>query len=201
MANKFTRLIDKMFAEYSSAGTEDKILIAYFHKGDEDGGCDDYDYTDSGEILECVGERDHDHAFLGNETLPEEKCGSWRNEGPFMLDWNELSDMIWEAFREEINDYKYESTNCYWYRYYFITKDYKLYTSVEQRLCNVSEEKLVVDLGALSEDEAEGAADKQTLSYMEEYIDRIRLNFKELKSDKAKEKAYKMIEKLPHKKD
>jgi hypothetical protein len=199
MANKFTRLIDKMFAEYSSAGTEDKILFANFHKGDEDGGCDEYDYTDSGEILECVCERDLDHEFLGNETLPDELCGSWDKEGPFMKDWNELTDMIWEAFREDINNYKYESTNCYWYKYYFITKDYKIYSSVERRLCEVSNEKLIVDLGALSEDAAEGAADKQTLSYIEEHVTEIFAKFKALKSDSAKEKAYKMIEKLPHK--
>lgn len=45
MENKITKKIDEMFEKYSANGTEKRILLAYYHEGNEDGGCERYDRT------------------------------------------------------------------------------------------------------------------------------------------------------------
>ena len=199
--NKICKKIDEMFEKYSVNGTEKWILIAYYHQGNEDGGSDCYDYTGFGDIDDRVADRDDECKFLGNHKMPSEMIGTWQNPGPFRKDWDELTDMIWKSFEREIEEDRYESTNCYWYNYVFVNKNHLMFSCVESDFDDIKEEGRLADFNNYTEDQIDDGPDKQTLSYIKEHVEAIKSRLKELKSDKFKKEATDMIRGLLEEKE
>ena len=191
--NKITKKIDEMFEKYSINGTEKWILIAYFHKGDEDGGMSTYDYTGFGDIEDEVYDQDDDCKFLGNHKLSSEMIGTWAKPGPYRKDWDELSAMIWNSFERDIEDDKYERTNCYWYNYVFVSNDHKMFSCVESDFSDIKAEGRIADFNNYTEDELETGPDMQTIAYIEEHVNAIKPLLKKLKFDRFKKEATDMI--------
>jgi hypothetical protein len=199
--NKICKKIDEMFEKYSANGTEKWILIAYFHQGDEDGGNGCYDYTGFGDIEDRVANRDDECKFLGNYKLDEKLIGTWQKPGPFRKDWDELTDMIWKSFERDIEDGKYESTNCYWFNYIFVTKDHLMFSCVESDFEDIKAEGRIADFNNYTEEQLDDGPDKQNLAYIEEHVKAIKPLLRELKSDKFKKEAADMIRGLLDKKE
>ena len=200
MQNKFTRLIDKIFEEYSIAGTEKYIPLAYFHEGDEDGGCDEYDYTSYRDVFDRFSDQDEGHnddtLYIGT-LVSSEDVGGYNCPGPFRKLWDELSDMIWNSFSRQLNENRFEGTNCYWYNYLFIGKDYKIYSCVESNFEDIKDDDPILDLSELSEEDADNAEDKETLEFIKDACNEIQAQFKKLKNPDFKDKAYALIHELP----
>ena len=191
--NKICKKIDEMFEKYSVNGTEKWILIAYYHQGDEDGGNGCYEYTGFGDISDKVDDKDDDCKFLGNHKMPSEMIGTWQKPGPFRKDWDELADLIWKSFEREIEDDRFERTNCYWFNYVFVNKNHQMFSCVESDFYDIKEEGRLADFNNYTEDQLNEGPDKQTLSYIKEHVEVIKTRLKELKSDKFKKEAEEMI--------
>lgn len=194
--NKINKKIDEMFEKYSANGTEKWILIAYFHEGDEDGGNGEYDYTGFGDIEDRVYDQDDDCKFLGNHKLDENLIGTWQKPGPFHKDWDELTDMIWDTFERDIEDGKYESTNCYWYNYVFVSNDHKMFSCVESDFSDIKAEGRIADFDGYTEDELDNGPDMQTIAYIKDHVNAIKPLLKKLKFDRFKKEAVDMISSL-----
>lgn len=155
-------------------------------------------------MIERVGDQDDDCKFLGNDKLDEKLVGTWKEPGPFRRDLDELSKMIFGSFQREIEENRYEGTNCYWYNYVFVTKDHKILSCVESDFCDIDEESNsceLVDLDELSDLEAGNAPDKQALSYIEDHVKAIKPYLEQLSSIEAKKQAADMIRALVYKKE
>lgn len=191
--NKICKKIDEMFEKYSANGTEKWIMIAYFHQGDQDGGCDCYDYTGFNDIDDKVADRDDDCKFLGNHKIDRNIIGTWQKPGPFRKDWDELAHLIWNTFERDIEDGKYERTNCYWFNYVFVTKNHQMFSCVESDFYDITEEGRIADFNNYTEEQLDEGPDKQNLAYIEEHVKALKPLLKELKSDKFKKEAADMI--------
>lgn len=194
--NKICKKIDEMFEKYSANGTEKWILIAYFHEGDQDGGSGSYDYTGFNDIDDKVEDRDDDCKFLGNHKLDRKLVGTWQKPGPFRKDWDELTDMIWKSFERDIEDGKYESTNCYWYNYVFVSKDHLMFSCVESDFEDIKAEGRIADFNNYTEEQLDDGPDKQNLAYIEEHVKALKPLLRELNGDKFKKEATDMIRDL-----
>lgn len=158
MENKYTRYIDNMFDKYDKEGKSKYIYLGFCHKGDEDGGCDDYDYI--GEYWYDVEEQE--------PSAYSEKCLWWRIDtddeklnDAYEKDWGELCRLLNDGFRVLVKA-NYSSTNGVWWRHYFIGRDYHVYTVVSRG--DIHNE--MVDSGSvdqLNEKDAELAEDRQVL--------------------------------------
>lgn len=191
MANKFTTKIDEMFAKYGRTdGKDEYIILGYCHSGDEDGRTDDFEYFDS------VYESDVEGHHTGKERRPH--CLYPQTEDlddDFDKDWDSLSEQIWDAFRSKMREGMYESTNCYWYRYFAVTKDHKLVTFVSRG--DMSDgDKVIVDLDTYSEKQAETAADYELLGYIQEKCAGIKENLSDITHDEIRQKAIAEIKEL-----
>lgn len=185
MANKFTRKIDEMFARFGKPGDK-YIILGYCHSGDEDGNTDDFEYFDC--MWECYvdgthtgpGRRDHCLYYDGREQ-----------EDIFEEDWDELTHMLWDSYRETMGP-DFESTNCYYYRFYAVTKDHKLVTFISRGDLSDGDEVLL-DLDTVSEEQANSAPDVQTLGYIYEHCESIENYLNDLKDEEFREKAINRI--------
>ncbi len=185
MANKFTRKIDEMFAKFGKPG-DNYIILGYCHSGDEDGGTRDYDYFD------CLWECNVDGTHTGPERRDHCLYYDTRvQEVAFEEDWDELCTMLWDSYRETMGP-DFESTNCYYYRFYAVTKDHKLVTFVSRGDFSDPDEVLI-DLDTVSEDQANSAADVQTLGYIYQKCESIENYLNELKDEEFREKAINRI--------
>lgn len=191
--NEICKKIDEMFEKYSANGTEKWIMIAYFHEGDQDGGCDCYDYTGFNDIDDRVAGYDDDCKFLGNHKLDRKLVGTWQKPGPFRKDWDELTNMIWESFRRDLEDGKYERTNCCWFNYVFVTKNHQMFSCVESDFDDITEEGRIADFNNYTEEQLDEGPDKQNLAYIEEHVNALKPLLRDLKSDKFKKEAADMI--------
>lgn len=191
--NKICKKIDEMFEKYSANGTEKWILIAYFHQGNEDGGNGCYDYTGFNDIDDRVAGYDDDCKFLGNHKLDRKLVGTWKKPGPFRKDWDELAHLIWNTFERDIEDGKYESTNCYWFNYVFVAKNHQMFSCVESDFEDIKAEGRIADFNNYTEEQLDEGPDKQNLAYIEEHVKALKPLLKELKSDKFKKEAADMI--------
>ena len=185
MANKFTRKIDEMFARFGRPGDK-YIILGYCHSGDEDGGTDDYEYFD------CMWESYVD----GTHTGPERRDHCLYYDGreqevAFEEDWDELTTMLWDSYRETMGP-DFEGTNCYYYRFYAVTKDHKLISFVSRGDLSDPDEVLL-DLDTVSEDQANSAADVQTLGYIYNKCESIENYLNDLKDEEFREKAINRI--------
>lgn len=185
MANKFTRKIDEMFARFGRP--DDKyIILGYCHSGDEDGGTRDYEYFD------CMWECYVDGTHTGPERRDHCLCYDTREqEVAFEEDWDELCTMLWDSYRETMGP-DFEGTNCYYYRFYAVTKDHKLVTFVSRGDFSDPDEVLL-DLDTVSEEQANSAPDVQTLGYIYQKCESIENYLNDLKDDEFREKAINRI--------
>ena len=199
--NKICKKIDEMFEKYSANGTEQWILIAYYHQGDQDGGNDCYDYTGFNDIDDRVASHDDDCKFLGNHKLASELIGTWKKPGPFRKDWDELTDMIWKSFEREIEEDRYERTNCFWFNYIFVNKNHQMFSCVESDFEDIKEEGRLADFNNYTEEQLNEGPDKQNLAYIEEHVNALKPLLRELKFDKFKKEAADMIRGLVYAKE
>lgn len=188
MANKFTRKIDEMFARFGKPG-DNYIILGYCHSGDEDGGTDDYEYFDC--MWECYVD--------GTHTGPERKNHCLYYDGKcqkdiFEEDWDELTKMLWDSYRETMGP-NFESTNCYYYRFYAVTRDHKLVSFISRGDFSDGDEVLI-DLDTVSEEQANSAADAQTLGYIYENCRSIEDYLSDLKDEEFRKKAIAAIKEL-----
>lgn len=183
MANKFTKAVDAFFKRWMR---DDAKIIPLFncHSGDEDGGTDDYTWTDwweTEDMWEVDGAELNDNYDNG-----EEDC---RN------DWDKLTDLLYESFHTALES-NYSGTNCYWRRYYYITRDYQVKASVERSMCDVSADglnELVLDFGTYSEKAAEMASDNDKLESIDDHVNDINYLVDKLQHDESKAKVCEML--------
>lgn len=191
MANKFTTKIDEMFAKYGRPdGKDEYIILGYCHSGDEDGNTDDYEYFD------CVAESDVEGWHAGKERRSH--CLYPQSEKlveDFEKDWDNLSEQIWDAFRSKMRVNMFESTNCYWSRYFAVTKDHKLVSFVSRGDMSDGDEE-IIDLDTYSQEQADTAADYELLGYIQEKCEGIKSNLSDMTHDEIRQKAIAAIKEL-----
>jgi len=191
MANKFTTKIDEMFAKYGRPdGKDEYIILGYCHSGDEDGGTHDYDYFD------CVYESDVAGHRAGKERRPH--CLFSQTEDldeDFEKDWDNLTNQIWDAFRSKMREGMFEGTNCYWSRYFAVTKDHKLVSFVSRGDMSDGDE-VIVDLDTYSKEQADTAADYELLGCIQEKCEGIKSNLSDMTHDEIRQKAIAAIKEL-----
>jgi len=188
MANKFTKKIDEMFARFGKPGDQ-YIILGYCHSGDEDGGTRDYEYFDC--LWECnvdgthtgPGRKDHCLYYDGREQ-----------EDIFEEDWAALCTMLWDSYRDIMGP-DFEGTNCYYYRFYAVTKDHKLVTFISRGDLSDGDEELL-DFDTISEEDADSAEDKQCLNYITEHCSKICDLLSAIQNSKFKNEAFDEIAKL-----
>lgn len=191
MANKFTEKIDEMFAKYGRQdGKDEYIILGYCHSGDEDGRTDDFAYFD------CVAESDVEGWHAGKERRPH--CLYPQTDklvDDFEKDWDDLSEQIWDAFRSKMTENMFESTNCYWSRYFAITKKHELVTFVSRGDMSDGDE-VIVDLDTYSQEQADTAADYELLGYIQEKCNSIKSNLSDMTHDEIRQKAIAAIKEI-----
>lgn len=191
MANKFTEKIDEMFAKYGRPdGKDEYIILGYCHSGDEDGGTDDYEYFDFFEESDVEGRR------AGKERRKHCLYPQAVNLfDDFEKDWDDLAEQIWDAFRSKMRYGMFESTNCFWFRYFAVTKKHEIVTFVSRG--DMSDgDKVIVDLNAYAKEQAETAADYELLGYIQEKCRGIKSNLSDIIHDEIRQKAIAEIKEL-----
>ena len=191
MANKFTTKIDEMFAKYGRPdGKDEYIILGYCHSGDEDGGTDDYEYFD------CIYESNVDGRHTGKERRNHCLYPQTTDlDDDFEKDWDELSEQIWDAFRSKLTDGMFEGTNCYWYRFFAVTKNYEIVTFVSRG--DMSDgDKVIVDLNTYTKEQAETAADYELLGYIQQKCESIKSNLSDITHDEVRQKAIAAIKEI-----
>lgn len=182
MTNKFTKAVDEFFSKWCKSDAE-LIPFYYCHQGDEDGRCDEFCWSDWWEV---------EHMFnaagvkLDTDKYDDEQCRQ---------DWEKLTDMIWKAFSNKVSA-NYDSTNCYYSRYYFITKNYTVEATTNNRVKDLDLECLdekYVDFSTISEEEADSAEDKNIIESIDSHIDDISSLARDLQHNNMRDKV---IEKL-----
>ena len=189
--NKFTRLIDEMFAKYDPDGKAIKIFIGYCHQGDEDGGCDYYDYVCGGYWFER-GSLPKKLRSDELSTVFNEQNSFEYSENDYKKDWSDLCRIISKSFGKAVKP-DYERTNCYYYRYYIVTRDYKICSFVcrsDSADCDLRE---LADMSTLSEEAAEYAEDQQKLTQIQELANQIHNVFCSIEDESFKEKARQVV--------
>ena len=195
MENKYTRFIDNMFDKYDKKGTSKYIYLGFCHKGDEDGGCDDYDH-----IGECWYDVEQQEP-----SSYSEQCLWWRidpdNEklnDDYEKDWDELCRLLNDGFRDLVKA-NYQSTNGVWWRHYFIGRDYHIYTVVSRGdLTNEKADQGSVD--QLNEKDAELAEDRQVLGDIFKHVRTIEHLLESLKHQPCIDAALDRLSKKKKKK-
>ena len=183
MANKFTKAVDAFFKRWME---DDAKIIPLFncHSGDEDGGTDDYEWTDWWEtekMWEVDGAELNDNYFAD-----EDACHN---------DWDKLTDVFYSSFHNALES-NFSGTNCYWHRYYYITRDYQIKATVERSIRDISADglnELVLDFGAYSEKNAEMVSDNDKLESIDVNVNAIERLIDELEHDESKAKACQKI--------
>lgn len=193
--NKYTKAIDEIFEKY---GKEDDrfILLGCCH--------DDYDlgeliYFSAGDILEKL-EYFHDAEQPVVDPYP---YGAEEDDKAAM----ELNDQFTEDLKKFLIKMRtafpyffepnYEGTNQYWYRCYFASRDHKLFQVMTAGWNPTDREwEEIIELDNLSEAKIDDSADKDSIEKIESHLDEIKYLLKTIKSDSAKEKIIKKIEKV-----
>ena len=93
-------------------------------------------------------------------------------------------------------DADFSHTNCYWWRYYAVTKNHEIITWISRGDIFDKTPTVLKSLTSYSEDEAEQAADKQLLGKISYRVSEIKNYLSRLKYDKNKEEALKEIKSL-----
>lgn len=195
MANQFTTMIDEIFETYGKK-TDKYIFLGYCHQGNEDGGFDEYDRISISDSLEMLEEFDPDKGVLdpydgGNDS---DKLVTDVYES-FKTAFKNLHTKLVSSFPKFFEP-DYEGTNCYWNRCYFATRDHKLFqvtTSDWDPKDNPPEN--IINLDNMSDEAVDMNTDKEILDSIAESLHLVKLNLKNLKTDKGRLKAYETIKK------
>lgn len=200
MANKYTRMIDEIFKKWDPTGTTKYIYLGYCHQGDEDGGCDEYDYIcdDYWEIENQYPYKMEDEIcfFYVPEDRPkltDEEAEKERDE--YRKDYSNLCHELLKSFGKAL-EADYSSTNCYWHRHYFITRDYKIISDVCRSDGVEGGGRVEANIDALNEADAENAADRQILEKIEDRCDSLKSLLKKIQYPNNKAKALAEIQKV-----
>lgn len=193
MANKYTRKIDEMFQKYDPEHKADYIYLGYCHKGDEDGGCDDYDYVgwDFYDIEQQEPYKIQEKS-LWWQINPDDKE---LNEA-YEKDWDILTGMLRDGFPDAV-EADYSSTNCYWYRHYMVNRDHQIISLVTRGDID-GDERTEASLNLVSEEEGEMARDNNTLKEIQKHADELKSLLTQLEHDDSVDKAYAIISTVPN---
>ena len=184
-----------MFDKYDKKGTSKYIYLGFCHKGDEDGGCDDYDH-----IGECWYDVEQQEP-----SSYSEQCLWWRIDpddeklnDDYEKDWDELCRLLNDGFRDLVKA-NYSSTNGVWWRHYFIGRDYHIYTVVSRGdLTNEKADQGSVD--QLNEKDAELAEDRQVLGDIFKHVRTIEHLLESLKHQPCIDAALDRLSKIKYNK-
>ena len=184
MDNRFTKAIDEFFKRWM---TNEATMIPLFncHSGDEDGRCDDYTWTDWWET-EDMWETDESELAQSKYEDHEEECRK---------DWEALTDDLWNTFCNALKA-NFDRTNCYWRRFYYITKDHKVKATINNRVRGLTADcldELILDLDTYSEHAAEMASDNDKLESIDEHLTEINYLIDDIKYDETKTKVCEML--------
>ena len=187
MANKFTKAIDEFFKRWM---TKEATMIPLFscHSGDEDGRCDDYTWSDWWET-EDMWETDEAELDSSRYDDHTKECKK---------DWEALTDDLWHTFCNAL-EANFDRTNCYWRRFYYITKDHKVKATINNRVRGLTADcldELILDLDTYSEHAAEMASDNDKLESIDVNVNAIERLIDELEHDESKAKACQKLLKL-----
>lgn len=179
MTNKFTKAIDEFFSRWM---TKDAKMIPLYncHSGDEDGGTRDYTWTEWWETDEMweIAAAELDPSKYDDHS---EECQN---------DWEALIEDLWHTFSNAL-EADFEGTNCYWRRYYYITKDHKVKATVNNRVSGLTADcldELILDLDTYSEHAAEMASDNDKLESIDKHLTSIDYLLDDIKHDETKVK-------------
>ena len=186
MANKFTKAVDAFFKRWMK---DDAKIIPLFscNSGDEDGGTDDYEWTDwweTEDMWEVDGAELND-----NYDAHDDECHD---------DWDKLTDLLYKSFHNALES-NFNSTNCYWRRFYYITRDHQVRATVERSIRDISADglgELILDFGTYSEKSAEMVSDNDKLESIDVNINAIERLIDELEHDESKDKVCEMLTNL-----
>ena len=193
MANRFTTKIDELFQKYGK-DTDKYIFLGCCHQGDEDGGHGEYDYFYVAALMEKLENFDEDKGVLDPYPYDNDKdAAAMAKNDSFTEEFTVFHDELRSAFP---NFFKpdYEGTNCYWNRCYFATRDHELFqvtTSDWDPKDNPPEN--VINLDDMSDDAVDMNTDKEILDSIAENLHLVKLNLKNLKTDKGRLEAYEKI--------
>lgn len=200
MANKYTKMIDEIFKKWDPTGTTKYIYIGYCHQGDEDGGCGKYDHICDGywEVEDqypytMVNEICFFYVPEDSPKLSDEEYEEKRKE--YKKDYDNLRNELLKSFGNELKP-NYSHTNCYWYRHYFITRDYKI-TSLVSRGDMDNGWTVVCDkIATMNDDDAKNAADMQLLDAIKNNCSSIENLLRSFEYKSNKDKAIEKIKLL-----
>lgn len=184
MANKFTKAVDAFFKRWM---TKEATMIPLFncHSGDEDGGTRDYTWSDWWETEE-MWETDEAELEQSKYADHEDECKK---------DWDTLTNDLWHTFCNAL-EADFDRTNCYWRRYYYITKDHKVKATINNRVRGLTADcldELILDLDIYSEHAAEMASDNDKLESIDEHLNDINYLIDDIKYDETKNKVCEML--------
>ena len=182
--NRFTKAIDEFFKRWM---TNEATMIPLFncHSGDEDGRCDDFTWTDWWET-EDMWETDEAELDASRYDDHTEECRK---------DWEALTDDLWKSFSNAL-EANFNGTNCYWRRFYYITKDHKVKATVDRRVHELTADcldELILDLDTYSEHAAEMASDDDKLESIDEHLTYINHLIGDINHDETKNKVCEML--------
>ena len=184
MANKFTKAVDAFFSRWM---TKEATMIPLFrcHSGDEDGGTRDYEWKGWWETEE-MWETDEAELDQSKYENHEDEC---------QKDWEALERDLFKTFSNAL-EADFDRTNCYWHRFYYITKDYQVRATVEQRVRGLTADcldELVLDFGTYSEKAAEMASDNDKIESIDSHINDIGYLIDDIEHDESKAKVCEML--------
>ena len=197
MANRFTTKIDELFPKYGK-DTDKYIFLGCCYKGDDDGGCSEYNYFYITDLMEKLENFDDDKGVLDPYPYDNDKdVAAMARYKSFEEEFKAFHDELRSAFP---NFFKpdYEGTNCYWNRCYFATRDHKLFqVTTSERNWDPKDHppEKIINLDNMSDDAVDMNTDKEILDSIAESLHLVKLNLKNLKTDKGRIKAYETIKK------
>ena len=127
--------------------------------------------------------------------MTDEEAEKERDE--YRKDYGNLCQELLKAFGKAL-EADYSSTNCYWYRHYFITRDYKIISDVCRSDGIEGGGRVEAHIDALNEAAAENAADNQILEKIEDRCISISSLLKKIQHDDNLDKAYALISQIPN---
>lgn len=188
MANKYTRMIDEFFKKWDSEGKTQYIYLGYCHKGDEDGGCGEYDY-----IGDSIWEIEDQ--WPNGMTKDIVWFENSEHENDFGKDFRNLFKELNNAFGSSLEP-DYDRTNCYWYRHYFVTRDYEIKTLISRGDIDSDWKLKCAEISTLTENDADNASDKQLFEEIKNNCTQVKNLLNRFKYDINKEKAIEEIKLL-----
>ena len=196
--NKYTNMIDSLFSKYGKP-TDKYIFLGACKQGDEDGGMDEWSYMWFDEVYEKMENFNH---YENRDVLDPYPYGHDDKDEDLQI-WEDFKKDF-EAFRKEIDssfpDFMkedYDSTNCYWYRCYFATRDHNLFQVVTSSWDPMDRPAdHVIDLDKFTDQDVADKADAENLTAIKAHLNDVKHLLKELKTQQGVNKGFAMLRNL-----